>query len=806
MAKRQNANDHHKKKKLKDGALPVTLLSGFLGSGKTTLLKRLLMNPGGLKIAVLVNDMAEINVDGLEVASLVQKDSELVQLQNGCICCTLRMDLVEEVGRLAELGEFDVLVIESTGISEPMQVAETFSGELTPEVIAKQQLGSKAAAALGKLASKARLDTCITVVDVCSFFELWGSVKTVQDDSMGAKVPAEDTRALSHLLTQQVEFSDLIVLNKIELADRTQIEQVKTALRALNSKAEIVETSYSDIPISKVVLTGRFDMDTASGSAGWMQDLDDHKPETVEYGISSFMYHQRKPFNPERLHDWMSKYFFLTMIDNTQPEEHIHDEHCNHDEEPNEEEKHLHDEHCNHTNEEEKHLHEEHCNDTKEEEKHLHDEHCNHTNEEEKHLHDEHCNDTKEESRENLEEDDLAERERELEEIQSQWSASFGSASRLLRSKGVIWMAGYDDVTLRWGQSGHFLELTTATPWMVDIDPEQWSSFNVDVKAVMNDIQTHPYGDRHSMVVMIGQGLDEKSLTESLNACLLTDEEMALGMEAWAELPNPFVPQEVSYPTEPTLLVSKGGDVREMISTISNNAELSSAVLKGFVQDSEWSSLLPWAKKVSGTGEIFEHSIYASHKSPRSLTDFVGQLFQMMNEFFTGKDEKRSELFKEEYEKSFCSYLEHLVDLYPETIHAEMLPYLHIAISINGPGCTKYYDLSSDVGLQTALSGKGVIIAQNDKVDWELYDETDGGILEELDGENDQQRIIRTFNNRLVSMSGELETKTGDLTILIGEELSEYPCIFRESYDYEEGVQIKRRFQISISSAKDIAE
>lgn len=272
--------------------IPVTVLSGFLWAGKTTLLNNILHQRGDMKVALIVNDMGEINIDANLVKNeitLSQTEEKLVEMDNGCICCTLRDDLLQEVKRLWEEGKYDALIIESSGISEPVPVAQTFS-----------YIDEESGIDLGQFA---RLDTMVTVVDAGNFLAHFWSDKTLADLKMW--LDEHDERGIVNLMVEQIEFANIIILNKVDLVTPDEKKYILRVIRGLQADAKIIETTESQVDISEIVDTGLFDYDRASHSSLWVKELESgghhsHTPETEEYGVSSFLYKRNIPFHPER--------------------------------------------------------------------------------------------------------------------------------------------------------------------------------------------------------------------------------------------------------------------------------------------------------------------------------------------------------------------------------------------------------------------------------------------------------------------------------------------------------------------------
>ncbi|MBB6633342.1 GTP-binding protein [Cohnella thailandensis] len=278
-----------------DNKIPVTVLSGYLGAGKTTILNHVLNNRDGLKVAVIVNDLSEVNVDADLVrdgGGLSRTEEKLVEMSNGCICCTLRDDLLKEVERLAKERKFDYILIESTGVGEPLPVAQTFT-------YVDEDLDID----LSKLT---RLDCMVTVVDAYHFWKDYHTRETLKDRNQEAG--EDDMRGVVHLLTDQVEFCDVLIINKCDMVGEEELTKLETALRAMQPRAKMIRATHGKVDPKEILDTRLFDFEAASQSAGWIRELekDHHTPETEEYGISSFVYRRKIPFHPERLLKWVS--------------------------------------------------------------------------------------------------------------------------------------------------------------------------------------------------------------------------------------------------------------------------------------------------------------------------------------------------------------------------------------------------------------------------------------------------------------------------------------------------------------------
>ena len=389
--------------------LPVTVLSGFLGAGKTTVLSHILNNRQGKKVAFIVNDMSEINIDSTilqKEVSLNRSEEKLVEMSNGCICCTLREDLLEEVTKLAREERFDYLVIESTGISEPLPVAETFTFADENGV---------------SLSDIANLDTMVTVIDAVNFLKDYDEAKDLKET--GESLGEEDQRSVADLLVDQVEFADVILISKTDLTSATEVQRLTAILKALNTRAKIIPISQGQIDIDQVLNTGLFNFERAQQAPGWLKEMrGEHVPETEEYEIASFSYEARRPFHPQKFHDF---------------------------------------------------LHE---------------------------------------------------------------TERFG---KLIRSKGYFWLSSRPEYAGQWSQAGGIAHYGFGGMFWKAVPKSNWPVDEEYLASIARQ-WVEPFGDMRQELVFIGQGLDQHGMTQALDACLLSEDEVLRGKGYWTTLQDPF--------------------------------------------------------------------------------------------------------------------------------------------------------------------------------------------------------------------------------------------------------------------------
>jgi G3E family GTPase len=389
--------------------LPVTVLSGFLGAGKTTVLSHILNNREGKRVVLIVNDMSEINIDSAIIQNEIsfnRSEEKLVEMSNGCICCTLREDLLKEVSKLAQERCFDYLVIESTGISEPLPVAETFTFADENGVL---------------LSNVANLDTIVTVADAVNFLEDYDEAKSLQDTDQS--LGEEDERSVADLLVDQVEFADVILIRKTDLAAPANVERLTAILKTLNTHAKIVPFVQGHVNINEVIGTGLFNFECAQQAPGWLKEMrGEYIPETEEYSIGSFSYVARRPCHPEK---------FYQFLHGTE---------------------------------------------------------------------------------------------------------KYG---KLIRSKGYFWLASRPEFAGQWSQAGGIARYGFAGMFWKATAKENWPTDEENLVSIEKQ-WVEPFGDMRQELVFIGQGLNQSGMTQALDECLLSEEDVLRGKNYWTTLQDPF--------------------------------------------------------------------------------------------------------------------------------------------------------------------------------------------------------------------------------------------------------------------------